>query len=215
MFTSRHLDRLTRVHPVLPLMVYLPIAALLLAIAATRASLAVNAGLFGLGYLAWTLAEYWLHRLVFHGTFTRKSMQRLHWMVHGVHHDHPRDPRRLVFSPIVSLPIGLLLLATFRLLLGTSHWAGFAAGFVLGYLAYDMLHYHIHHGRPRTRILRGLRRRHMRHHFHDEKTGFGVSAPFWDHVFGTAPGRFHRWHAVTGHPSSIQPNSLRSGRSSQ
>jgi dihydroceramide fatty acyl 2-hydroxylase len=27
----------------------------------------------------------------------------------------------------------------------------------------------------------------MRHHFQDHDTGYGVSAPFWDHVFGTAP----------------------------
>ena len=25
----------------------------------------------------------------------------------------------------------------------------------------------------------------MRHHFQDDTTGYGVSAPFWDHVFGT------------------------------
>jgi sterol desaturase/sphingolipid hydroxylase (fatty acid hydroxylase superfamily) len=27
----------------------------------------------------------------------------------------------------------------------------------------------------------------MRHHFQDDTTGYGVSAPYWDHVFGTAP----------------------------
>ena len=25
----------------------------------------------------------------------------------------------------------------------------------------------------------------MRHHFQDDERGFGVSAPYWDHVFGT------------------------------
>ena len=27
----------------------------------------------------------------------------------------------------------------------------------------------------------------MRHHFQDHERGYGVSAPFWDRVFGTAP----------------------------
>jgi sterol desaturase/sphingolipid hydroxylase (fatty acid hydroxylase superfamily) len=27
----------------------------------------------------------------------------------------------------------------------------------------------------------------MRHHFQDDTRGFGVSAPWWDLVFGTAP----------------------------
>jgi sterol desaturase/sphingolipid hydroxylase (fatty acid hydroxylase superfamily) len=27
----------------------------------------------------------------------------------------------------------------------------------------------------------------MRHHFQDHHAGFGVSAPWWDLVFGTAP----------------------------
>jgi sterol desaturase/sphingolipid hydroxylase (fatty acid hydroxylase superfamily) len=29
----------------------------------------------------------------------------------------------------------------------------------------------------------------MRHHFEDDTTGYGVSAPYWDRVFGTAPKR--------------------------
>ena len=29
----------------------------------------------------------------------------------------------------------------------------------------------------------------MRHHFQDDERGFGISAPYWDMVFGTAPQR--------------------------
>jgi sterol desaturase/sphingolipid hydroxylase (fatty acid hydroxylase superfamily) len=32
----------------------------------------------------------------------------------------------------------------------------------------------------------------MRHHFQDDTRGFGVSAPWWDRVFGTAPKRAGR-----------------------
>ena len=48
-----------------------------------------------------------------------------------------------------------------------------------------MVHYHVHHHRPRTRVGRRLRELHMRHHFQDDERGFGVSAPYWDRVFGT------------------------------
>ena len=50
-----------------------------------------------------------------------------------------------------------------------------------------MIHYHVHHHRPRTRVGRWLRELHMRHHFQDDERGFGVSAPYWDRVFGTHP----------------------------
>ena len=37
-----------------------------------------------------------------------------------------------------------------------------------------------------------LRELHMRHHFQDDESGFGVSAPYWDRVFGTRPERPRR-----------------------
>ncbi len=45
---------------------------------------------------------------------------------------------------------------------------GLAAGFFAGYLVYDMMHYYLHHFRPRGRLGRMLRERHMRHHFQDD-----------------------------------------------
>jgi dihydroceramide fatty acyl 2-hydroxylase len=55
-----------------------------------------------------------------------------------------------------------------------------------------MLHYHVHHHVPKTRLGRKLREAHMRHHFQDPDAGYGVSAPYWDNVFGTAPKRRRR-----------------------
>ena len=72
-------------------------------------------------------------------------------------------------------------------MLGSDYAPAFSAGFLAGYLAYDMIHYHVHHHRPRTRVGRSLRELHMRHHFQDDEAGFGVSAPYWDRVFGTRP----------------------------
>jgi len=112
---------------------------------------------------------------------------RLHWMIHGVHHDHPNDPMRLVMPPSASIPLALLFGALFWLVLGGDAATAFTAGFLAGYLAYDMIHYAVHHHVPRSAVGKKLRELHMRHHFQDHERGFGVSAPYWDRVFGTAP----------------------------
>jgi dihydroceramide fatty acyl 2-hydroxylase len=67
-------------------------------------------------------------------------------------------------------------------------WAALA-GFYLGYEIYDGIHFALHDTRPRLKLGRRLRELHMRHHFEDDERGFGVSAPWWDVVFGTRPGR--------------------------
>ena len=63
------------------------------------------------GYLLWTLAEYWIHRVIFHFEPEDGIGARLHWMVHGVHHDHPNDPLRLVMPPAASVPLALIFYA--------------------------------------------------------------------------------------------------------
>jgi sterol desaturase/sphingolipid hydroxylase (fatty acid hydroxylase superfamily) len=110
-------------------------------------------------------------------------------MIHGVHHDHPNDPLRLVMPPSASVPLATAFCLVFWAVLGSDSAPAFSAGFLAGYLAYDMIHYHVHHHRPRTRVGRSLRELHMRHHFQDDEAGFGVSAPYWDRVFGTRPDR--------------------------
>jgi dihydroceramide fatty acyl 2-hydroxylase len=189
MFKSPWLDRFTRVHPAVPVVIYLPAIVFLLAAGASRAGVVNAAALVLGGYAVWTLTEYWLHRVVFHYEPEDGIGARLHWMIHGVHHDHPNDPLRLVMPPSASVPLAVLFLTLFWAVLGGTYWMPFAAGFLAGYLAYDMIHYHVHHHRPRTRLGRFLRESHMRHHFQDDERGFGVSAPYWDHVFGTPPQR--------------------------
>jgi sterol desaturase/sphingolipid hydroxylase (fatty acid hydroxylase superfamily) len=91
--------------------------------------------------------------------------------------------------PSASIPLALAFVLAFRVTMGWEAATAFSAGFLGGYLAYDMLHYHVHHHRPRTRVGKHFRELHMRHHFQDGDRGYGVSAPWWDLVFGTAPQR--------------------------
>jgi sterol desaturase/sphingolipid hydroxylase (fatty acid hydroxylase superfamily) len=187
MFESPLLDRFTRVHPSVPPLIFLPIIAVMLVTGVGRMSGWESVLLLLAGYVFWTLFEYWLHRVVFHFEPYNSALgMRLHWMIHGVHHDHPNDPLRLVMPPSVSLPLGALVLSGFWLILGYDAALVFGGGFLSGYLAYDMLHYHVHHHTPRTALGHKLRELHMRHHFQDDERGFGISAPYWDNVFGTA-----------------------------
>jgi dihydroceramide fatty acyl 2-hydroxylase len=185
MFKSGLLDKFTRVHHLVPVAIFLPAIVLLFAGGVGRVGLLAALGYAAGGYALWTLAEYWIHRVVFHFEPEDGFGARLHWMVHGVHHDHPNDPLRLVMPPAASVPLALVFYALFWLVLGADRALAFGAGFLAGYLAYDMIHYHLHHHTPRTRAGRWLRELHMRHHFQDDERGFGISAPYWDRVFGT------------------------------
>ena len=187
MFDSDLLDKLSRVHPAVPVVIYVPEIAVLLwlAVAAGGVSALGLVGLFVGGYLLWTLSEYWIHRVIFHFEPEEGFGARLHWIIHGVHHDHPNDPLRLVMPPSVSVPLSSLFCLGFWAVLGTPNWYAFGAGFLAGYLLYDMTHYYLHHHKPRTQIGHWLRELHMRHHFQDHTRGFGISAPYWDKAFGT------------------------------
>lgn len=196
MFDSNLLDKLSRVHWSVPLFIFIP--AIVVALVLSFGDMAWwQVPLVALGgYLFWTLTEYWLHRIVFHFEPDEGIGARLHWIIHGVHHDHPNDPLRLVMPPSVSVPLAALFFGLFVLVLGTPAAYAASAGFWAGYLAYDMLHYYVHHlpgGRkPRAWIPRKLHELHMRHHFKEHDKGYGVSAPFWDNVFRTAPGGSRR-----------------------
>ncbi|HEX2104042.1 MAG TPA: sterol desaturase family protein [Solirubrobacteraceae bacterium] len=189
MFESRLLDACSRVHPSVPVILFLPAIVALLVIGLGGAGTLAAIGFAIAGYVFWTLTEYWMHRVVFHFEPEDGIGAKLHWIIHGVHHDHPNDRMRLVMPPSVSVPLAALFLLLFWLVLGAVWAPAFGAGFLAGYLIYDMTHYHVHHHTPRTRAGRRLRELHMRHHFQDDTRGFGVSAPWWDLVFGTAPRR--------------------------
>jgi dihydroceramide fatty acyl 2-hydroxylase len=187
MFESELLDRLSRVHPAVPVVLFLPAVTIMLVLGAQQLSALTTIGLVAAGYAVWTLSEYWIHRGIFHFEPEQGLGARLHWIIHGVHHDHPNDPLRLVMPPAVSVPLSSLLVLLFWALLGAPHFLPFSAGFLGGYLAYDMTHYALHHHKPKTRLGRRLRELHMRHHFQDDTRGFGISAPYWDRAFGTSP----------------------------
>jgi len=184
LFRDNRLDALTHVHPSTPLIVYVPVIAFLgtLAFLETAWQEAV-AGLTG-GVLLWTLFEYWVHRLVFHYQARTTWGQWVTYLLHGAHHDYPCNSTRLVTPLSASVPLAVLFFLLFRLVLAPYHLAVFT-GFLTAYLAYDEIHYAIHYWPMRSRLGHWIKRHHLRHHFTDSETGFGVSSPLWDCVFGT------------------------------
>jgi sterol desaturase/sphingolipid hydroxylase (fatty acid hydroxylase superfamily) len=137
------------------------------------------------GWAAWTLFEYSLHRHVFHWAPDHAWGRRLVFLIHGCHHAQPDDPERGVMPLIASVPLAPVLYAA-TLALVPAPWAGAAfAGFLAGYLHYDLTHWACHHARPRTFWGRLVKRHHLRHHHADRDGNWGVGTPVWDRVFGT------------------------------
>lgn len=186
MFDSDWMEFLSRVHPATPLIIYLPLIAgsVYFALVHARLSILSVAELFAVGIATWTLLEYIIHRYAFHYQPQSRIGKQFHFVVHGVHHDYPNDARRLVMPPVVSIPLAIAFYGLFFLVAGHAApaiWAGLAAG----YVCYDSIHYAIHHLPMKGGILNRLKQHHLRHHFHDDHSGYGVSSPVWDYVFGT------------------------------
>jgi sterol desaturase/sphingolipid hydroxylase (fatty acid hydroxylase superfamily) len=187
MFDNDILEFLSRVHPSVPVIIYLPVIFYFLYIAAVNPTL-TNLQIFllvlvGLG--VWTLTEYTLHRFIFHYEPKSPFGEKIHFIFHGVHHDYPNDSRRLVMPPSVSLPLAIIFYFLFYYLLGTNFVAPFFVGFLTGYLIYDMTHYAVHHFNMHNKFWLAIKNHHMRHHYMNSSKGFGVSSPVWDEVMGT------------------------------
>ena len=186
MFESDFMEFFSRVHPVIPLALYLPVVGYMLYVSLWRQHLSfvAVAALFLLGVLLWTLIEYLIHRYIFHYEPKTRWGKQLHFVVHGVHHDYPNDARRLVMPPVISIPLAFLFFGLFLLIFGSLAPAVFA-GLVFGYLCYDMLHYATHHLAMKRGMWLWLKQYHLRHHFKDDHVGYGISSPLWDYVFRT------------------------------
>lgn len=186
LFKNPILEYFSHIHPATPVVVFVPLAVWMLWQAfGTVSVMAMLLGLIG-GVLLWTIFEYVVHRWAFHYEPTTTIGKKIHFLVHGVHHDYPRDATRLVMPLLVSLPLAVLFYWTYRAIFAPYHEAVFA-GTLVGYVAYDTIHYATHHFPMTNRVGRFLKEYHMKHHYVDDQTAFGVSNPLWDYVFNTIP----------------------------
>lgn len=196
LFKSNFMEFFSHISPITVTVIWLPVAIYFLVSAILKAAPGVfpfyiPAG-FVLGLFLWTLAEYTLHRFVFHFPAKGEKAERFIFLFHGIHHAQPQCKTRLVMPPIVSIPLAALFYGIFYLifsvLLQTPQWiAPVFSAFIFGYLVYDLTHYATHHFPMRSGYAKFIKRYHMQHHYKTPNKRFGVSSPIWDLVFNTKP----------------------------
>lgn len=186
LFKNPFLEYFSHIHPITPVVVYVPILFVCAYLGFQRVTV-VNGILAYLGgILLWTFIEYLIHRWVFHYAPKTETGRNIHFLVHGIHHDYPRDATRLVMPLLVSVPLATFFFYVFMLAFGNYYLIVFS-GFVLGYVSYDSIHYATHHINLKGKIGGFLRTYHLRHHYEDPNTAYGVSTPLWDYIFRSIP----------------------------
>ena len=186
LFQNQYLEVLTKTHPFVIWGMYLPLITLMLYYSHHRAgfSWGAVAAIFACAMFFWTFFEYLMHRFAFHFVSERPRIRKFIYIMHGNHHEFPRDKKRLFMPPVPSLILAGSIFSLQYLLLG--HYAfPFFPGFLLGYLLYGSMHYAIHAWNPPFSWMKPLWRNHHLHHYKNEERGFGVSTSLWDRVFGT------------------------------
>ena len=204
MFKNNFLESLTKVHWSVPLIFWIPVICLFIWRAIVQGGLSIGTVVFyfGFGLAFWTLAEYLLHRFVFHYHPSSSWGQRIHFIFHGVHHDFPKDRLRLVMPLSASIPMASIIYILFSLFFNTFTLAGFFAGFLVGYLIYDECHYAMHHANFKSGWFKKIKDHHMMHHYAEPEKGFGVSSPFWDKIFQS--GYLKKKESKTDKPKNMQ-----------
>ena len=195
MFRSGFIEAFSKVHPAVPAILFVPVASYFMWKAFSLQPIwQILLAVFG-GMIFWAFTEYTLHRFYFHMPQTNRVNRFLYFYSHGIHHAYPDDFYRLVMVPIVSIPLSLLFYWIFSRVLPAVWVPSSFSGFVFGYLIYDYVHFATHHVNPPRQawlapiaaIMKAQRRYHLKHHFDDHDTGYGVSSPLFDYVFFTVP----------------------------
>lgn len=138
---------------------------------------------FAYGLVAWSAAEYAVHRWVMHRRGATDPVAR----EHRQHHGHPLDARPLALDiHNVSYKAAALVATSLiaRPFMGPRASLQLGLGFAAGYAGYTAWHHRLHHGPPTTGIGLRLRDQHLAHH-HEPAINLGVTSDLWDRAFAT------------------------------
>ena len=135
LFKNPFLEALTKTHPLVIWGMYLPIMGGMVYYSIDHFQLTAGAAvaLFFAGMFFWTFFEYIMHRFVFHYVSENPRLQRITYVMHGNHHEYPRDKQRLFMPPVPSLIIASLIFLLMYAFIKFNTMA-FFPGFILGYL---------------------------------------------------------------------------------
>ncbi len=186
LFENEILEKLTRTHISVPLTIFSLYSAALLYwnIQHTSLSIPTTILIFFAGVLSFTWVEYMVHRYVFHLKTYTTIRAKIQYIIHGVHHEFPKDKDRLAMPPLLSITISTILLLIFKVIMGDFVFA-FLPGFLTGYALYLLIHYIVHAYAPPKKIFKALWINHSVHHYKEGEVIFGVSSPLWDYIYGT------------------------------
>jgi dihydroceramide fatty acyl 2-hydroxylase len=190
LFQNPVLEFCTYSHPFAAIAIWLPLGVVCLGwpeISASAQPIGVLArALLALaGVTVWGLAEYAIHRWIFHFPAKREFSRRLVFMMHGCHHADPQDARRNMMPLVAAIPIGLTVFCSAWLLLGATPATQFFGAFALAYLVYDLTHFAVHQLTFSNRLFRALQERHRTHHFRNSRKNYATLSTWVDHLFGT------------------------------
>lgn len=145
-----------------------------------------------LGFLAWTLFEYFLHRWLLHHT-RHRLLRKIFWNgFHREHHMYPemKDPDPHGIHLAISLSIVAVLVGTVALTTESGWGLAVLAGWILTYSLYEALHWLFHTGDPERGLgklspIKELWEAHTVHHLFRANKNYGFITMFWDKCFGT------------------------------
>jgi sterol desaturase/sphingolipid hydroxylase (fatty acid hydroxylase superfamily) len=191
LFRNPVLEFFTKSHPLVIWGMYIPVITYLVYIGyrSTGAAWPTLPLVFVAGMFIWTFFEYVMHRFIFHYMAENETAVKIVYIIHGNHHEYPRDKERLFMPPVPSLVLATAIFCIFYIAFSFSGYEAYVfylfPGFVFGYLLYGSMHYAIHAWKPPFKWMKPLWRNHHLHHYKSEDFGFGVSTTLWDRVFGT------------------------------
>ncbi|MBS1546144.1 MAG: sterol desaturase family protein [Bacteroidetes bacterium] len=187
-FTNPVLEALTKTHISIPLALFWSAGAITLWYSIGRLGIAWETAMtfFLGGMVLFTLVEYLMHRFLYHIPADTPKGKRFQYVIHGIHHEHPRDKARLAMPPLLSIVLATLFISLFRWTIGPNGYA-FGGGFLFGYSTYLLAHYAVHIYKQPKNFLGIIWKHHNLHHYVGDDGAFGVSSPFWDYIFGTMP----------------------------
>ncbi len=121
LFKSDFLEFFTHISPIAIIVLWLPIAVLLIVYATLHAPgpefpIFIPLG-FLIGLFLWTLAEYTGHRFLFHHKPTSPRQERILFLFHGIHHAQPQVKTRLVLPFPISITMAAIFFGLFYLIL--------------------------------------------------------------------------------------------------
>jgi sterol desaturase/sphingolipid hydroxylase (fatty acid hydroxylase superfamily) len=186
LFQNPILEKLSRTHISVPLIIFFTYAAALLYWSVTHTDLSIGTTvlMFFIGVIAFTWVEYNVHRYFFHMAPSTERKAKVQYTMHGVHHEYPKDKTRLAMPPVLSITVATVLLLVFRLILGDFVFS-FLPGFLVGYAGYLSVHYMVHAFQPPKNMFKALWINHGLHHYKNGEMVYGVSSPLWDYIYGT------------------------------